>query len=141
MVTILTYVDGMDWNVKFSYIIEKFDVNKYIYTTFVLCFSKIEILKSKFNKRVCFVDRCLSFCTFSFGHCVVYSFSTYGFWLPIWYLQTLLNTVHMNTSRRGRVYSHTCNMNKSIGMYVRISDVYYLFALTFKPSFSKPETQ
>ena len=30
---------------------------------------------------VCFVDRCLSFCTFSFGHCVVCS-SIYGFWLP-----------------------------------------------------------
>jgi hypothetical protein len=30
---------------------------------------------------VCFVDRCLSFCTFSFGHCVVCSSSIYGFWL------------------------------------------------------------
>ena len=39
---------------------------------------------------VCFVDRCLSFCPFSFGHYVVCS-STYGFWLPLWYLQTLLN--------------------------------------------------
>ena len=39
---------------------------------------------------VCFVDRCLSFCTFSFGHCVVCSSSIYGFWLPFWYLQTLL---------------------------------------------------
>ena len=29
---------------------------------------------------VCFVDRCLSFCTFSFGHCVVCSSSIYGFW-------------------------------------------------------------
>ena len=28
---------------------------------------------------VCFVDRCLSFCTFSSGHCVVCSFSIYGF--------------------------------------------------------------
>ena len=37
---------------------------------------------------VCFVDRCLSFCTFSFGHCVVCS-SICGFWLPPWYLQTL----------------------------------------------------
>jgi hypothetical protein len=37
----------------------------------------------------CDVDRCLSFCTFSFGHCVVCS-SIYGFWLPLWYLQTLL---------------------------------------------------
>jgi hypothetical protein len=32
----------------------------------------------------------LSFCTFSFGHCVVCSSSIYGFWLPLWYLQTLL---------------------------------------------------
>jgi hypothetical protein len=38
---------------------------------------------------VCFVDRCLSFCTFSFGHCAVCSL-IYGFWLPLWYLQTLL---------------------------------------------------
>ena len=28
---------------------------------------------------VCFADRCLSFCTFSFGHCVVCSSSIYGF--------------------------------------------------------------
>ena len=28
---------------------------------------------------VCFVDSCLSFCTFSFGHCVVCSSSLYGF--------------------------------------------------------------
>jgi len=39
---------------------------------------------------VCFVDSFLSFCTFSFGHCVVYSSSIYGFWLFLWYLQTLL---------------------------------------------------
>ena len=39
---------------------------------------------------VCFVDRCLSFCTFSFGHCVVCSSSIYGFWLLLWYLQALL---------------------------------------------------
>ena len=41
---------------------------------------------------VCFVDRCLSFCTFTFGHCDVCSSSIYGFWLPLWYLQTLLST-------------------------------------------------
>jgi hypothetical protein len=40
---------------------------------------------------VCFVDRCLSFCTFSFGHYVVCSSSIYRFWLPLWYLQTLLS--------------------------------------------------
>jgi len=31
---------------------------------------------------VCFVDRCLFFCHFSFGHCVVCSSSINGFWLP-----------------------------------------------------------
>ena len=39
---------------------------------------------------VCFVDRRLSFCRFSFGHRVVYPFSIHGFWLPSWHLQTLL---------------------------------------------------
>jgi len=39
---------------------------------------------------VCFVDRCLSLCPFYFGHCVVCSSSIYGFWLPLWYIQTLL---------------------------------------------------
>ena len=38
----------------------------------------------------CFVDHCLSFCNFSFGHCVVCP-SIYGFWLPLWYLQALFN--------------------------------------------------
>jgi hypothetical protein len=32
---------------------------------------------------VCFVDRCLSFCTFSFGHCVVCSSSLYRLWIPL----------------------------------------------------------
>ena len=39
---------------------------------------------------VCVADRCLSYCVFSFGRCVVCSSSIYGFWLPLWYLQTLL---------------------------------------------------
>ena len=47
---------------------------------------------------VCFVDGCLPFCTFSFGHCVVCSSSIYGFWLPLWYLQNLL--VSLNKSVR-----------------------------------------
>ena len=42
---------------------------------------------------VCFVDRCLSFCEFSFGHCVVCSSSIYGFWLLLWYPKTLLSTL------------------------------------------------
>ena len=39
---------------------------------------------------VCIVDRCLFFCNFSFGYCVVCSSSIYGFWLPLWYLQIRL---------------------------------------------------
>ena len=31
---------------------------------------------------VCFVDRCLSFCSFSFDHCVVCASSIYGFLYP-----------------------------------------------------------
>jgi hypothetical protein len=46
---------------------------------------------------ICFVDRHLSFCTFYFGHCVVCSSSIYGFWLPLWYLQTLLITYYCTT--------------------------------------------
>jgi hypothetical protein len=42
------------------------------------------------------IDRCLSFCTFSFGHRVVCSSSICGFWLPLWYLQTLLLTKVLN---------------------------------------------
>jgi hypothetical protein len=33
-----------------------------------------------------FVDHCLSFCPFSFGHCIVCSSSIYGVWIPLWYL-------------------------------------------------------
>ena len=40
---------------------------------------------------VSFVDRCTSFCTLSFGHCIVCSSSIYGFWLSLCYLQTLLS--------------------------------------------------
>ena len=55
-------------------------------------FSRVGVTRS-LVLYVCFVDRCLSFCTFSFGHCVVCSSSKYGFWLPIWYLQTLLLSI------------------------------------------------
>ena len=42
---------------------------------------------------VCFVDHCLSFCTFPFGHCVVCSSLICGSWLHIWYLLTILLSV------------------------------------------------
>ena len=56
---------------------------------------------------VCFVDRCLSFCTLSFVHCVVCS-SIYGCWLLLWYLQTLLTRFTEVISLYGwqKVYFH-----------------------------------
>jgi hypothetical protein len=59
---------------------------------------------------ICFVDRCLSFCTFSFGHCVVCSTSIYGFRLPLWYLQTLLT--HSNQVRRHSQVTEQIGCNK-----------------------------
>ena len=44
---------------------------------------------------VCFVDRCLSFCTFFFGHWAVCSSSIYGFWLPPFGIFKLFS--HINT--------------------------------------------
>ena len=41
----------------------------------------------------CFVDRCLSFCPFSFGHCVVGS-SKYGFLLPLSSLPIFCRRIH-----------------------------------------------
>ena len=52
-------------------------------------FSGVRVTRS-FVLCICFVDRCLSFCTFSFGNCFVCSSSIYGFWLPLWYLQILV---------------------------------------------------
>jgi hypothetical protein len=45
---------------------------------------------SVFSFMCMFFYRCLSVCTFSFGYCVVCSALIYRFWLPLWYLQTLL---------------------------------------------------
>jgi hypothetical protein len=45
---------------------------------FTPAFSEVPVTRS-LVLYVCFVDRCLSFCTFSFGHCVVCSSSIYGF--------------------------------------------------------------
>jgi hypothetical protein len=65
---------------------------------------------------VCFVDRCLSFCAFSFGHCIVCSSSIHGFWLPFWYLQTLLicNAVHILQEDVERYYKAYQNFAKAI---------------------------
>ena len=52
-------------------------------------FSGVRVIRSVVL-CVCFIDRCLSFCPFSFGHCVVCSSVIYGFLLLRLYLQTLL---------------------------------------------------
>ena len=52
-------------------------------------FSEIPVTRS-LVLYVYFVDSCFSFCTFSIDHCVVCPSSIYGFWLLLWYLQTLL---------------------------------------------------
>ena len=62
--------------------------------------SGVRVTRS-FVLYVCFVDRFLSFCTFSFGHCVVCSSSIYGLWLPLWYLQTLLRMSTMTGAING----------------------------------------
>jgi len=56
--------------------------------TSTLVFSGIRVTRS-LALCVCFVDRCSSVCSLSFDHYVVCP-SIYGFWLPPWYLQTLL---------------------------------------------------
>ena len=62
-------------------------------------FSEVRVTRS-LVLYVCFVDRYLSLCTFSFGHCVVCSSSTYRFWLPLWYLQTLRTKYQKHRTRK-----------------------------------------
>jgi hypothetical protein len=64
---------------------------------------------------VCVVDRCLSFYTFSLGHCVVCSSLVYEFWLPIRYLQTLSIYMTHSVSRRLNLL---CKMFKIIAIFI-----------------------
>ena len=43
------------------------------------------------------LDHCLSFCSFSCGHCIVCSL-IYGFWLPFWYLETFNGTCNIHSN-------------------------------------------
>ena len=52
-------------------------------------FSEVRVTRS-LVLCLSFVDRYLSCFPFSFGHCVVCPSSSYGFWLPHYYLQTRL---------------------------------------------------
>ena len=76
---------------------------------------------------VCFVDRCLSFCTFSFDHCVVCPSSIYGFWLHLWYLQIL----HTDDTQKSASYFdlHLAIDNKGrlkIKLYDKRDDVPFI---------------
>ena len=52
---------------------------------------------------------------FSFGHCVFCSSSIYGFWLPLWYLQTLRTQCWSPKSTKRTITSHLhlLNTNKT----------------------------
>jgi hypothetical protein len=63
----------------------------------------------------CFVDRCLSFYTFSLGHCVVCSSLIYKFWLPLRFLQTRF--IHMTHSVSRRL-DLSCIMFKIIAFFI-----------------------
>jgi hypothetical protein len=51
---------------------------------------------------------CAMFCR-SFGHCVVGSSPIYGFWLPLWYLQTLLPSISLLFCRFYEIFSFQRN--------------------------------
>ena len=76
---------------SWSHLFESFTVALPVHLSSPPLFSGVRITRS-FVLCVCFLDRCLSFCTFSFGHCVVCP-SIYGFWLPLWYIQALLGYI------------------------------------------------
>jgi len=59
----------------------------FLRTFFFACFTRSLVL------CVCCVDRCLSFWPSSFGHYAVCPTSIFGFLLPLWYHQTLLNVI------------------------------------------------
>jgi hypothetical protein len=56
-----------------------------------------------------FVYRCLSFCHFSFFHCVVCSSSIYEFWCPLWYHQTLVDHQCLTVLLIMQIYSRSIN--------------------------------
>jgi hypothetical protein len=74
---------------------------------------------------VCFADCCLSFCLlgfFFFGHCVVCSSSINGFWLSLWYLQTLhIYTKHRRlNSLRKRIYDDRISCSSFLLVFLDI---------------------
>jgi hypothetical protein len=94
---------------------------------------------------VCFVDRCLSFCIVSFGHCVVCSSLIYGFWLPLWYLQTLHGTaitwkILVYTSREKNVIVKTLSWQIGINTNMATILTNDISFHTFKTNTSQIDT-
>ena len=74
-------------------------------------FSGVRVIRS-LALWLYFVDHCLSFCTFSFSHCVVCSSTMYRFWLPLWYLQTRLGTVYMKINFPSEIWPHWTSLDE-----------------------------
>ena len=93
-------------------------------------FSRVRITRS-LVVYVCFADRCLFFCTFSFGHCVVCSSSIFGFWLHLWYLQTRLieqNEHHKSDVKSGQTQvPRNCKQFNFRFSMVKYMYMYYIF--------------
>jgi hypothetical protein len=84
-----------------------------------LVFSGVRVTRS-LVLCVCFVDCCLSFCPFSFGHCVVCPFSIYG--------DLIISLVSLNSS-----YHCVCNKSNTTGVNIGTGTAYIL---EFNPDFS-----
>jgi hypothetical protein len=74
---------------------------------------------------VCFVDRYLSFCLFSFGHCVVCSFSIYWFWLPL-----LMIFINMSFLKLKTTYSKSTRLQHNMHLHL-ILCVYFIHYIRF----------
>ena len=84
-----------------------------------LVFSGVRVTRS-LVLCVCFVDCCLSFCPFSFGHCVVCPFSIYG--------DLIISLVSSNS-----FYHCVCNKSNTTGVNIGTGTAYIL---EFNPDFS-----
>jgi len=96
-------------------------------------FSRVRVTRS-LVLCVCFVDYCLSFCPFSFGHCVVCPSLIYGFWLPLWYLQTLqmINVICISICLslchiKGSVNIKKCSLSYYLNINFKTMDRHRLF--------------
>ena len=68
---------------------------------FTPVFSGVRVVQSLvFCEMLC--RSLLSFCYFSFSHCIVCPSSIYSFWLPLWYLQTFFM---VNIQRKHSIFS------------------------------------